>query len=973
MTSNRSLLLSSVIVSGLLLTVGLMAASFNYLIGAQQQTFDIQITHLTNMTRARIEDVKAEIRALATVFYAKDHIEPNTLQVSSEYTFAQQPAITKVIYAPIVSNANRLAFEATQHDEGFISFAISDYKNGSVKAAQRPTYLPISQVEPFNVDNASLLGIDLAHSKPFNADIRAAIKTGNDVAIIASLGGEAERLWLFKAIYSGFSGSSDPYFTKHSTEMVNGLVGLAVDVKQFIDMSAVSSPIIVHLSLQTIHSPSTSRQIFHSNAHHPAPLASGLSWTGINFNKSFTFKLEHQNLSLQASYHIAWFDRVFYLFFLSGLLGLGLTGLLSYSTHALLKSERRNAAILSSAMDAIISIDEHSIVQEFNSAAEKIFYYSSSEAIGRNIIDLLIPKAQRKAYKAGMAHYLSTGKQQVLGKQLEQIAIRSDGDVFPVELTIIEVISGKHRLFTAFLRDISSRKKAQKDLAQLATVVEQSFNAIIITDTKGIIQYVNPAFETLSGYSAKEAIGQRPSIVKSGEHSDQYYAAMWQALNNGSTWTGSFINQAKDGHMYHVEQTIFPLHVSEELVGYTSVQQDVTERDRLQEQTDHTQRLESLGVLAGGIAHDFNNLLTAIMGNTGLAQNKLPDQSPALKNLQNIQKASESAATLCQQMLAYSGKGHFIIEPLNLSATINDIMQLLESSITKQIELDIQLDHQLAAIDADVGQIKQIIMNLVINASEAIADHVGCIQIQTAHVNLNADEIINLLGADQMQAGYFIRLTVIDNGCGMDKTTRTKIFDPFFTTKFMGRGLGMSAILGIVRGHMGGLKISSKLGKGTRFDVYFPVSTHQLNQQHNGRVHEHDHTPISGTVLIVDDEEMLRDIAKSILENLGLSVILAGDGLKALEVLQQHHKAEQHDIDLVVLDMTMPKMGGEACYKKLRSFAPDLPVIICSGYAETEVRARFESSDNIDFIQKPYLAKTLQQKVTATFSRLAAG
>jgi len=969
MTSSRSLLLSSVIISGLILTLGLMAASLNYLIGAQQQSFDIQTNHLANMTTRHLDNVKAEVKALTTIFYAMDHIEPNSLQISSEHTFAQQPEIIKAIYAPMVRHKQRARFEAIQHDEGFISFTIRDY-NGSVKAAKRDSYLPISQVEPLNVDNAGLLGIDLFSTHACRADIRVAIKTGNDVAVITKLGEGGEKLWLFKAIYSGFSGSSDPYFAKHSNEMVNGVVGLAVDVKQFIDMSALSSPVHVQLTVQNSHSPTITHTLFRSDPGNVYPISTGLSWDGVNFNNRFNFKLQHQDLILTISHHIAWFDHTFLLFFLSGLLGLGLTGLLSYSTHALLKSERRNAAILNSAMDAIISIDEHSIVQEFNSAAEKIFHYSSNEAIGRNIIDLLIPKAQRKAYKAGMVHYLSTGRQQVLGKQLEQIAIRSNGEAFPVELTIVEVISGKHRLFTAFLRDISSRKKAQEDLAQLATVVEQSFNAIIITDTKGIIQYVNPAFESLSGYSAEEAIGQRPNIVKSGEHSDQYYAAMWQALNNGETWSGSFINKAKDGHIYHVEQTIFPLHVDEELIGFTSVQQDITERDRLQEQSEHTQRLESLGVLAGGIAHDFNNLLTAIMGNTGLAQNKLPDQSPALKNLQNIQKASESAATLCQQMLAYSGKGHFIIEPLNLSATIHDIMQLLESSIAKRAELDTRLDLQLPAIDADIGQIKQIIMNLVINASEAIGDHVGHIQIQTAHVKLNADDIGDLLGADQMQGGDFICLTVSDDGCGMDKITRTKIFDPFFTTKFMGRGLGMSAILGIIRGHMGGLKITSKPDKGTRFDIYFPVSTHQAKQQQNELKRVHQHASMSGSVLVVDDEEMLREVAKSMLESMGLHVILAADGLKALEVLQQSgNDNAQQRIELVILDMTMPKMGGEECYKQLRTFAPDLQVIICSGYAETEVRARFDSSDHIDFIQKPYLEKTLQQKVTPTFSR----
>ncbi len=851
MIANRSILLSSIIVFGLVLTAGLMAASFNYLVGTQQQAFNQQTSHLANMSRQRIESVKAEISSLATIFYAMDHIDSNSLQTSSEYIFAQHAEISKALYAPMISDAQRPAFEAMKQDEGFISFAINDNTANRTIAPKRASYLPISQIEPFNVDHASLLGIDLFNQPHFKLDIHDAIKTGNDVAVVASLADDKKRLWLFKAIYTGFSGTSDPYFTRHSTEMVNGLVGIAVDIKQLINTSALSKPISIQLSMRGFNATDTEKIIFRSGAQNPIPPSPGLSWSGIDFIQNFSFTLHHQYLILQTSRHITWFDQALLLFFLSGLLGLTLTALLSYSLRALLKSEQRNAAILNSAMDAIISVDEHSIVQEFNAAAEHIFAYNSKQALGQNIIDLLAPEQQRQAYKAAIKHYLNTGEQHILDRQLEGIAIKSGGQEFPVELNIVEVLSGKHRLFTIFLRDISARKKAQQDLAQLATVVEQSFNAIIITDTKGVMQYVNPAFERLSGFSAEEAIGQRPNIVKSGEHSDQYYATMWQALNQEQTWTGSFINKAKNGHIYHVEQTIFPLYIAEELIGYTSVQQDVTERDRLQEQSDHTQRLESLGVLAGGIAHDFNNLLTAIMGNTGLAQGKLPDQSPAMRNLQNIQKASESAAALCQQMLAYSGKGHFIIEPLSLSATISDIVQLLESSIAKRIDLDITLNQQLAAIDADIGQIKQVIMNLVINASEAIGDQIGQIKIKLTQVNLSVDDTVSLLGADQMQAGDFIRLSIVDNGCGMDKATQTKIFDPFFTTKFTGRGLGMSAILGIVRGHRGGLKVSSKPGKGTRFDVYFPVSKHELDQPDKVIERAHGISPKSCNPLIV--------------------------------------------------------------------------------------------------------------------------
>ena len=973
---NKSLLLSSVIIFGLVLTAGLMAASFHYLIGIQQLSFESQSKYLADKFNTHIEDVKAEVKGLATVFYAMDRIESNSLQISSEYTFTQHPSISKTIYAPMVTDAQRLEFEATQQEEGFISFFIHDFNHGMLKAEKHLSYLPITQVEPFDVDNASLLGLDISGQTSFIHALNYATRTGEDVALVASLGEFKPQLWLFKAIYTGYSGRSDPYFADHSREMINGMVGIAADIKQFIDISNLPDHIAVHLTVQHNPDKKNSLTLFQSDPQqsmHAMALAkesngsvSSMHASGISFDQVFTFALHQQQVVLHISRHISWFDQIFILFFLSGVLGIAFTSILIISTRALLESERRNAAVLNTAMDAIISMDEHGIVQEFNPAAERIFGYSSTEALGSNLADLIIPEQSREQYKLGFARYLKTGKSTMLGEFLELNCLRRNGDSFPAEINVVEVISGKHRLFTSFLRDISIRKKALADLAQLATVVEQSYNAILITDTDGIIQYVNPAFEKLSGFSAKEAIGQTPNIIKSDQHDKKYFSKMWQVISAHKNWTGSFINKAKDGHIYHVEQTIFPIYVDQQHAGYTSVQMDVTERDQLQEQSEHTQRLESLGVLAGGIAHDFNNLLTAIMGNTGLANKTLSNDHPALKYLGNVQNASESAAALCQQMLAYSGKGQFIIQPLNLSESIVEMMQILKSSIAKRVNLDIQLDHHLAAIEADAGQIKQVIMNLVINASEAIGDHIGRVQVKTLQRHLSQNDIVALLGSDHMQAGNFIILQIIDDGCGMDEATRKKIFDPFFTTKFTGRGLGMSAILGIVRGHQGGLKVSSKIGTGTQFDVYFPASDQLVTPQIQELVSNTDDViSIQSTVLVVDDEAMLREIAESILQEMGIKVLLAEDGVQALQILQRH----QTEIDVVMLDMTMPKMGGEECYRQLRTFAPDLDVIICSGFAETEVRMHFVAANHIDFLQKPYRPENLDEKIRTVLSK----
>lgn len=969
MTLKSPVLLTAAILFGLVFTAGVMFASFQFLVEQQKDAFDEQSRQMAERIKFEIADVRDEIGGLATAFYAAEQIDSDSLHINSTHIFSQHKTITTMLYAPIVKGDQRRAFEIEKKDEGFISFAIHDLQQGkSTPSAQRPRYLPITQVEPFNVDNISLLGVDLFGEASFQHGISDAIRSGDDVAMVAALGAGGNGLWLFRAIYAGFSGQSDPYFSKHSVDMVNGMVGIKADISKFIDLSLLPDQVGLSLAVRERHQPAET-QAGELTLIRIGPLAATPIWLGLNFSSDVVFPLKTQDLVLHMSRSLSWLDRAFLLFFLSGMVGLGFSALLVLSFRALLNSEQRNRAILGSAMDAIININEHGLVQEFNPAAEQMFGYPTGDAVGKDIADLIIPASQRAKYRAGMAHYLATGEQHVLDAQLELTAMRSNGDTFPIELNIIEVLGGNHRLFTAFLRDISARKKAQEEVSRLATVVEQSFNAIIVTDTKGITQYVNPAYELLSGYSSDEALGKSPGMVKSGEHSEAYYTRMWQTLASGKNWSGSFINKAKDGHMYHVEQTIFPLYVGNEHVGYTAVQQDVTERDRLQEQSEHTQRLESLGVLAGGIAHDFNNLLSIIMGNAGLAEKKiddcaLPDDALLRTHVHNILHASESAATLCQQMLAYSGKGRFVIRPLNLSSIIADIVQLLESSIAKLARLDIRLDYHSPAIDADESQMKQVIMNLVINASEAIGDQAGHIHVRTSQVRLDTGDISLLLGAEQMQPGDYILLQVKDNGCGMDEETRKKIFDPFFTTKFTGRGLGMSAILGIIRGHHGGLKVTSNPGKGTCFDVYFPASEHAVAEVASSAEMAQTEQ-VHATVLVVDDESALRELASMILQDMGLKVLVAADGVDGLEVLQK----QRDEIDLILLDMTMPRMGGEEFYKQMRTSMPDLPVIVSSGYAEEDIRSRFEASERIDFVQKPYHPEKLADKVASLLSK----
>ncbi len=499
---------------------------------------------------------------------------------------------------------------------------------------------------------------------------------------------------------------------------------------------------------------------------------------------------------------------------------------------------------------------------------------------------------------------------------------------------------------------------SNKEISKLATVINQTKEIVIVTSKEGVIEYVNPAFEQISGYSASEAIGNKPNIVKSGKHADKFYIAMWSTLNSGKPWNTDFTNRKKNGELYDVTQSISPIvGLDGDIVGFASVQRDITHQRQLQRRLQHTDRVDSLGVLAGGIAHDFNNLLTAILGNASLAIKKLDAHSPILKHIGAIENASHSAADLCKQMLAYSGKGKFVIKAVSLSDLVENMAKLIDVSLAKNVVLKYYLHDHLPAIDADIAQMQQIILNLITNASEAIDGKSGVISMTTGVMSADLNYLNHCIYAEHTP-GRYVYLEISDTGCGMDAATQKKVFDPFFTTKFTGRGLGMSAMLGIVKGHKGALRIYSEVGKGTTIKVAFPMSDATAVNSDKPSSHFSDWTA-SGTVLIVDDEETIREIATVLLEDIGFDVITANDGKEGVEVFQQH----KNDISLVLLDMTMPKMDGVACFSELRKLDPDVKVLLSSGYNEQDATNRFVGKGLAGFIQKPYSAESFTEKV----------
>jgi PAS domain S-box-containing protein len=485
------------------------------------------------------------------------------------------------------------------------------------------------------------------------------------------------------------------------------------------------------------------------------------------------------------------------------------------------------------------------------------------------------------------------------------------------------------------------RAREERISAQLRAVVESSGDAIISKDLNGIIQSWNLGAERVYGYSAAEAIGQQISVLVPAERSHEESDIMERIRRGGQVKHFETVRRRKDGKQIHVSLTISPvLDGAQKVIGASHIARDITERKELEEQLRQSQKLESLGVLAGGLAHDFNNLLTGIMGNASLAMQDLRRHDPAWTAMGEVLQASERAALLVRQMLAYAGKGRFVIEPVNLAAQVTEITPRIRTSISRLTDLELRLDHDLPAVEADRAQIQQLILNLTTNAAEAIGDQPGAITIKTCGRDIDGERQVVL--------------EVKDTGCGMDAETQARAFDPFFTTKFTGRGLGLAAVRGIIRTHGGTISVESAPGKGSTFTIVLPAMALPDQLAIVDSVLHGD-----GNILVVDDEELVRAMARFTLERCGYTIEVAADGKSAVEAFA----SRPGDFAAVLLDLTMPVMDGEEAMEKIRKIRADIPVLLSSGYSEVEAVRRFQGRGLAGFLQKPYTANALARKI----------
>jgi PAS domain S-box-containing protein len=502
-------------------------------------------------------------------------------------------------------------------------------------------------------------------------------------------------------------------------------------------------------------------------------------------------------------------------------------------------------------------------------------------------------------------------------------------------------------LVTLEQRDVALRQSE----AQVRALIEQAADGIFITDRAGMLIDVNASGARMLGSTREELQGRELSslLVEEGRaeaQAQQDRLAEGEAVvstrrylrPDGTTFPGEVsVKRLSDGRLLHTLRDV------------SERERTAAEREQFERKLQETQKLESLGVLAGGIAHDFNNILTGILGNASLAALEVAPASPAQTNLEHIRQASLRAADLCKQMLAYSGRGRFVVQRLNLNRLIEDTIDLLKLSISKQSILRFNLHPSLPAIEADATQMRQVIMNLVINASEAIGEKSGVISLNTGLTRVDKDYLGGTILAPELPEGSYVYFEVSDTGCGMNAATQARIFEPFFTTKFAGRGLGLAAVLGIVRGHKGAMKIYSEPGRGTTFKLLFPCAT-GTEEAIAGPTTAPAAWRGHGCVLVVDDEETVRTTAALMLKRVGFDVALASDGREAVEIFAK----TPGRFDLVLMDLTMPHMDGEEAFTELRRLRPDVRVVLMSGFNQQEAVARFTGKGLASFLQKPF-------------------
>ncbi|MGB7621953.1 MAG: PAS domain S-box protein [Terriglobia bacterium] len=624
--------------------------------------------------------------------------------------------------------------------------------------------------------------------------------------------------------------------------------------------------------------------------------------------------------------------------------------------EALRLAENKYRSIFENAIEGIFQSTPEGRLLSVNPALARIHGYESPEEMMSSITDiahqLYVNSDQRAEFKRllGERSYV---------KDLEIQTRRKDGTTIStsVNARTIRDASGVLICYEGTVEDITERKRTEEELQKLYRAVEQSPDSIVITDTHGTIEYVNPKFTEITGYSSAEALGQTPRILKSGELPPEKYKELCDIIASGHDWRGEFQNKKKNGELYWEYATISPIKNAQgDITHFLAINEDLSVRKSLEEQLRQSQKMDAIGRLAGGVAHDFNNLLTAILGYSELMETKLKANDPLYSNVQEIRHAGERAATLVRQLLTFSRKQVLQPKVLNLNQIVGELDKMLRRLIGEDIDLVTLLDPHVGQVRADVGQVEQLVVNLAVNSRDAMPKG-GKLTIETADVELDesyASDHVNV------QPGPYVMLSVSDTGCGMDSAVRSRIFEPFFTTKEAGKGtgLGLSTVYGIVNQSGGSISVYSEPGEGTTFKIYLPrvdEPVEPVTQYPMGT----DASRGTETILIVEDDLLVRKLASETLGKFGYQILEAAHGEEALRICKTH----EGTIQLLLTDIIMPGMTGRELAGRIEPLFARIKVIYMSGYTDNAILHQGRLDPGMNFLQKPFTPSILLQKV----------
>jgi len=630
--------------------------------------------------------------------------------------------------------------------------------------------------------------------------------------------------------------------------------------------------------------------------------------------------------------------------------------------EAVRTSEGQLKALLDSALDACVTMDETGRLTSWSAAAEAVFGWPASEAIGRSLAETIIPQQHREGHARGLARFLETGEGPILRQRIEITALHRDGREFPVELTVTPIRQGDHWLFGAFVRDLTEEKHAEQALrrseASYRGLVEHAAYGIYRATADGKFLMVNPALFAMLGFPSAD------DLLKMDASRDVYVDPAARArIFARCEQFGSAIEEVawkrRDGSVITVRLNGRPVRAPDGTIEcFEFIVDDVTEQRALEERLRQTQKMEAVGRLAGGIAHDFNNLLTAILGSVDFLRRALGPEHPEHAETEEIQKAAVRAADLTRQLLAFSRQQVLAPKVLDVDALVTNLEKMLRRLIGEDVELRFVAKASRAAVLADPGQLEQVIVNLVVNARDAMPRG-GKLTIETAIVDLDAGYAWE---HGTVEPGRYVMLAVTDTGVGIDRAAQARLFEPFFTTKEFGKGtgLGLATVYGIVKQSGGYIWVYSEPGQGATFKVYLPrvepagepVAAPQPPARALGGTE---------TILLAEDEAAVRTLARRILEKHGYKLLLAATGRDGVQVAEQHGAP----IDLLVTDVVMPEMGGRELAQRLTARQPGLKVLFLSGYTDDAIVHHGVLDAGVAFLQKPFKPDDLVRKIRA--------